>query len=192
VNFRLNAGVGLLPIAIFASIATWHGNASGQEPQQTPENAVRFFNNLAQGRYYSISATYYTWPAFTDWAKVTGATATGRCVTVFSTDPPKFLESAGNGNPPSSDSARYAVLATQYRVARPPFTIDWSKVTKITRHDRVAQNPNSMPTGHADHILISGTESFNFSLMDEAIAQRFEYAANFMKSICDPTADTGF
>jgi hypothetical protein len=174
-------------------LSLWPDAARSQDPQQTPDSAVRFFHSFAKNPGYAISTTYYSWPSFSNFAFVSSASATGPCQTVFTTAGPYFLETLGGRNVPlSKDTLRHDALAKAYGQPLSPYKIDWTKVTKIVRNDRIAHNSESHSVGKMSQVHVTGTSTLSFGFMDEGPAARFEYAANFMKSECDPTAGTGF
>lgn len=62
----------------------------------------------------------------------------------------------------------------------------------VRRHDRLAANALSATQPTAQNVLVEGEQTYNFQLLSEADAKRFEYAAEFLRAACDNTGETGF
>lgn len=175
----------LLPLALFAAATS----ASAQDVEQTPANAHRFFELVASQNTISRYASYAAWPTFGLYYKVKGMTGEGcestiEAGTAFVALPNS--EIVPDTSPQYSDMI--AKVRKQANILPPPWRIDWSLVSSITLTGPHVKGENDSST-----VVIRLPEVYHaLRFSDKAIAKRAAYAAEFLKSACDKTAETGF
>ena len=170
-------------------------SAHAQEPKQTVEGAHRFFAVLAETDQMLSIPSYHAWPTVAVNYRVTKSEGDG-CQSTLTYQPLFSHESGGPLNQAGTstwDETRFRATATKFGLwTDTQFVIDWSRVARVETSGAFAkslenQTVNSILISIADKVLL-----LHFPRGLEPMAKRAAYAAEFLKTACDKTAETGF
>lgn len=170
-------------------------SAQAQEPKQTVEGAHRFFAVLAETDQMWSIPSYNAWPDVAVVYRVTKSEGDG-CQSILTFQPSLSQESGGPLNKAGTSTWNEAIFratATKFGLSTDTqFVIDWSRVARVEAKRSATKSPE---TETVNSILISAPDKvllLHFPNGLEPMAKRAAYAAEFLKTACDKTAETGF
>lgn len=170
-------------VALALAAATAAGAQDG--PGQTVEGAQRFLSVLAEQRELSIIASGQA-PMANYWVdRVRGS----GCSTAFDVSPRAYMRI---GQPrrevgqPGFTVAEFASVIEKHGYPTPPFAVDWSRAGAIGLQPLTETGQNQILS------VAQGDRTIVVYVLDAALADRVLKAAQFLKTACDPTAETGF
>jgi len=168
--------------------------AAQETPEQTVEGAQQFLAALAGRGQLVHNAHYFAYPAVALVYRVTSLEP-DQCRMKISGHPYAYVAQPNNNDPwvKSGDknwsSSRFENLRVRHDLPPLPAEVDWSRVTKIL----LTMGAEKSESGSYQTVLIQWSGGFlTLDTPDLNLARRIEYAANFLKEACDPTAATGF
>ena len=191
--------MGLAPAAVAQ-------DGSETSAARTPENAQRFLGVTAEQYPILVTPNQFGYPyaALLNF-KLTGFTPTGPCSSRVEGVANQFSAKDSSGNSVAAYASQpgyagqgdpVALLASrsdiveQYKLALPPYDIDWARVTSLGNPTLSNGQSNYVPKSYVQVLHANG--AVTFMAPSEEMAGRMLLAMETLKRACDKTEGLGF